>query len=79
VATAHPASRKAFAQKNEANDDRTSKSLVAPCDVHAATRMKYIVSTGYSSHWPPAVEQRSTKGSRPPVNCSVPYSGTMSE
>ena len=47
--------------------------------IHAATRMKYIVSTGYSSHWPPVSRQAWRNGSRFPVSCSVFSSGTMSE
>ena len=47
--------------------------------IHAPMRMKYIVSTGYSSHGPPVSKHGWKNGSLFPVSCSVLSSGTMSE
>ena len=60
-----------FAEKNAATS--------AP-ENQAASRIVHIDSTGYSSQEPAvSVTQASRYGSRPPVSCSVPRSGSMSE
>ena len=70
IAAAHTQRRTALAVKNPA--------IVLP-PTHAATRMKYIVSTGYSSHCPPVSKHCWMNGSRFPASCSVLSSGTISE